>query len=146
MELHQLRKFKTRARTRRGRGGKRGTYSGRGLKGQKSRAGRKMRPAERDLILRLPKRRGFSNKTKSDKPLIFNLRELEFKLKISADSKTPIVLNKDFLKELELLPLSYRGKIKILGDGTVNIPIKVEGLEVSAGARNKIQKAGGSVQ
>ncbi len=42
-----------------GRGGKRGKTSGRGTKGQKARAGRKIRPELRDLIKKLPKRRGF---------------------------------------------------------------------------------------
>lgn len=48
--LHKLKKKK-----RIGRGGKRGTFSGRGTKGQKARAGRKIRPAIRDLIQSLPK-------------------------------------------------------------------------------------------
>ena len=40
------------------RGGKRGRTSGRGQKGQKSRSGRKIRPAIRDLVQRTPKLRG----------------------------------------------------------------------------------------
>ena len=63
MQIHELRqKTKSRAKTRVGRGGKRGTFSGRGTKGQKARAGRRIRPAERDLIQRLPKLRGLKNK------------------------------------------------------------------------------------
>ena len=51
MQLHTL-KRKTKNKTKKivGRGGKRGTYSGRGLKGQKARAGRKIRPEFRDLL------------------------------------------------------------------------------------------------
>ena len=45
-----------------GRGGKRGTYSGKGVKGQKSRAGKKIRPAVRDLMNQTPKLRGVKNK------------------------------------------------------------------------------------
>ncbi len=56
MQLHQLQpSHKNRSKKRIGRGGKRGTYSGRGMKGQKARAGRKIRPAIRDLIQSLPK-------------------------------------------------------------------------------------------
>jgi len=63
MQLHQLQPAnKNQKKKRIGRGGKRGTYSGRGVKGQKSRAGRHIRPAERDLIQRLPKLRGQKNK------------------------------------------------------------------------------------
>ncbi len=54
--------IKEKSKKRVGRGGKRGTYSGRGIKGQKSRAGRKMRPAIRDLIQRTPKLRGVGDK------------------------------------------------------------------------------------
>ncbi|MGE5541018.1 MAG: uL15 family ribosomal protein [Bacillota bacterium] len=41
-----------------GRGGKRGKTSGRGTKGQKARSGHRMRPEMRDIIKKLPKRRG----------------------------------------------------------------------------------------
>ena len=51
MQLHQLKPSHKRKRPKRiGRGGKRGTYSGRGVKGQRSRAGRKFKPAIRELM------------------------------------------------------------------------------------------------
>lgn len=66
MQLQNLKKeYKERTKKRIGRGGKRGTYSGKGQKGQKSRAGHKIRPAIRDLVIKLPKRRGFSFKALS---------------------------------------------------------------------------------
>ncbi len=65
MQLHELRpQYKNKDKKRIGRGGGRGNYSGRGQKGQRSRAGHKIRPAIRDLIRRLPKLRGFKNKPK----------------------------------------------------------------------------------
>jgi len=65
MQLHELQPLhKNGCKKRIGRGGKRGTTSGRGTKGQKSRAGHCIRPAERDFIQRLPKLRGFKNKAK----------------------------------------------------------------------------------
>ena len=62
IQLHTLQPFhplKKKA-PRVGRGGQRGTTSGKGTKGQKSRSGRRIRPAERDLIIRIPKLRGFA--------------------------------------------------------------------------------------
>ncbi len=62
MQLHQLQSnHPNYGKKRVGRGGKRGTTSGRGTKGQHSRAGRRIRPAERDFIQRLPKLRGIGN-------------------------------------------------------------------------------------
>ena len=60
MQIHQLQlKDRSKSKKRIGRGGKRGTYSGRGIKGQKSRAGAKVRPALRDIIKKIPKKRGY---------------------------------------------------------------------------------------
>ncbi|MFH1188555.1 MAG: hypothetical protein V1652_01780 [bacterium] len=65
MQLHELQSLHCNKKEKRvGRGGKRGTYSGRGVKGQSSRAGHRIRPAERDLIQSMPKLRGFANKPK----------------------------------------------------------------------------------
>jgi len=62
MQLHEIQPdHKNKSKKRIGRGGKRGTYSGRGMKGQKSRAGHKIRPAIRDLMQRTPKLRGSKN-------------------------------------------------------------------------------------
>lgn len=59
MQLHLLEPLHHNLEKKRiGRGGKRGKTAGRGQKGQKSRAGHKIRPAERDFIQRLPKLRG----------------------------------------------------------------------------------------
>jgi ribosomal protein L15 len=64
MQIHEIQR-KTANRDRRyvGRGGKRGKTSGRGTKGQNSRAGRKIRPVIRDLIKKLPKNRGYKFKS-----------------------------------------------------------------------------------
>ena len=59
MQSHQLKPTHKRKKPQRiGRGGKRGTYSGAGIKGQKSRAGAKIRPEIRDFIKKLHKLRG----------------------------------------------------------------------------------------
>lgn len=144
MQLHEFRKlYKEKTKKRVGRGGKRGTTSGRGQKGQKSRAGRRLRPAQRDLILRLPKRRGFRNKPKASKPVAFNLSTLS--LKIKSYGEKSLEIDKNFLKGVGLLPVDYRGEVKILGDGEIKSPVVIKGLRVSKGAKMKIEKAGGKV-
>src|SRR6185437_6125013 len=96
MQIHELKSIKKKAQ-RIGRSGKRGSYSGRGVKGQKSRSGRRLRPAERDLILRIPKSRGFANAPKADKPIVFNLHDIAEALKSYA-AKGVLELNRDILK------------------------------------------------
>lgn len=59
MQLNQIKPVhKLKSKKRVGRGGKRGTYSGTGMNGQKSRAGAKIRPEIRDFIKKTPKKRG----------------------------------------------------------------------------------------
>ena len=63
MQLHDLKpNYKSKEKKRVGRGGKKGTYSGKGMKGQKSRAGRKLEPPVRGLIKRYHKLRGYKFK------------------------------------------------------------------------------------
>lgn len=131
MQLHQLQsKHRSRKRKRIGRGGKRGTYSGRGIKGQKAHAGRKIRPAERDLIIRLPKLRGFKNRARKTKTVIVNVGNLD----------------KRFDKLVKLG--DNKIKVKILGAGEVNRAFDLKGKKwaVSQSARNKIKAAGGSIK
>ena len=131
-----------RARTRIGRGGKRGSYSGRGVKGQKSRAGRRMRPAQRDLLLKIPKRRGFANRPISSKPVVLNVGDLS-KLASRAPSG---LIDRAFLVAQGRVSASYRDTIKVLGKGEIQKPVQTKGFLVSASARAKIEKAGGSIE
>lgn len=74
MQFHQLSpKTKFKKYRRIGRGGKRGTYSGRGIKGQSARAGAKIRPALRDILKKTPKLRGYKFKSFRQKPTVVNL-------------------------------------------------------------------------
>ena len=144
MQLHTIGSSNKKTKKRIGRGGKRGTTSGRGTKGQKSRSGHRMRPAIRDLILRLPKRRGYKNRPVSDKPFIVSLSELEKKMKLfSGEKKTPEI-DKNFLKELGILPADHSGKVKIL-DGKISLSISVKGIQMSKSAKERLEKAGGKV-
>ncbi len=123
-----------------GHGGKRGTYSGRGQKGQRSRSGHKIRPAERDLIQRLPKLRGFRNKPLALPMCLVNLDELQKIMKGRGEVATPeIVLRaKGFAAKSGV-------KIKILAMGTLRTPLTVRGFEISVSAAKKIVAMGGKV-
>lgn len=126
MELFKNSKQKNAREIRVGRGGKRGTSSGRGTKGQKSRSGHRIRPAERDLLIRLPKLRGYRNKSISSKIRGVNVGQLE-KMEGTEFSATNL------------------GNVKILGAGELTKKVSVKGLTVSKSAKEKIEKAGGSV-
>lgn len=124
-----------------GRGGKRGTTSGRGTKGQKSRAGHGIRPAERDLIKQLPKLRGYRFKTLRHKPFPLNVGAVNMKFSDGAIVSPKTLLEHGLVrKEGGALP-----KIKLLGDGEVTKVLHVQQCRVSASAKTKIEKAGGAV-
>lgn len=144
MQLHHLKSFNKKSEKRIGRGGRRGTTSGRGTKGQRSRSGHRIRPAVRELILRIPKRRGFANRPKSAKPLSFGLDEIMEKLGPAA--KDNVQLDKNSLRAVGILPSKYRGKVKLLGGANLKTALNVKGLLVSKGARANIEKAGGRVE
>lgn len=141
MQIHELKVKKQKKKKRIGRGGKRGTYSGRGIKGQKSRAGRRIRPAERDTIIRLPKLRGFRNKAKN-KSKIIKIIDLINKIKIF-NSKDEV--NLFTLKQFNLIPNNYKGEVKIIGDSKEILPLNINGLKVSNKLKDKIIKAGGKI-
>ncbi len=133
-------------RPRVGRGGKRGKTSGRGMKGQKARAGRKMRPEMRDRIKKLPKLRGHGKNRARTVRLVpsyqpVNLAALEAKF-AAGDTITPAVLAKAGL-------VRARGgkapKVKILGTGELTKKLSLSGVAASASAKAAIEKAGGSI-
>ncbi len=144
MQLHELKSIKKR-KQRIGRSGKRGSYSGRGVKGQKSRAGRRMRPAERDIILRIPKRRGFRNIPMARNHAIFNVGDLSRALKSFMRGSAPLTLDRALLVTAGLLKKNFSGEVKLLAGGEVTFPLLVTGMRVSEGAKKKIEKAGGSI-
>ncbi|KKT90880.1 MAG: 50S ribosomal protein L15 [Candidatus Jorgensenbacteria bacterium GW2011_GWA2_45_13] len=138
MEVHKLKpNYKKKKGKRVGRGGKRGTFSGRGQKGQKARAGHSIRPAERDLISKLPKLRGTKNSRNSRiqrKELNLNdLQKLEEK-----------IINKEVLKKHGIIK-SAMETVKVLGTGKISRPVVLKGITASASAKKKIEEAGGSL-
>ncbi len=136
MRLHTLSGTDSKSKKRIGRGGKRGTYSGRGQKGQKARAGHRIRPAIRDLILRTPKKKGYKNKRKTVPALALSLADIQ---KIQEQAIT-----RELLLKLRILR-DPKQPVKILATGTISAPKQITGISVSAAARDKIVKAGGSI-
>ena len=117
-----------------------GKTSGKGHKGQKARSGGSIRlgfeGGQMPLIRRLPKR-GFNNAAFHKNYAIVNLSDL-------ASLKEGTVVNEQMLREANLLRGNGAG-LKILGDGELKHALTIEADKISASAREKIEKAGGSV-
>jgi large subunit ribosomal protein L15 len=138
-----------RKRVGRGLGSGKGRYSGRGLKGQKSRAGsHKMRAGfeggQMPMYMRLPKQRGSTSKDAMPVGPFrtftqgVNVRDLETRFEAGADV-TP-----EALKQLGLIR-NLRTDVKILGYGDLSKKLTVTAHRFSATAREKIESAGGTV-
>jgi large subunit ribosomal protein L15 len=117
-----------------------GKTSGKGHKGQKARSGGSIRlgfeGGQMPLIRRLPKR-GFNNAAFHKRYAIVNLSDLNA-------FEAGAVVNEQLLRESNLVRGHFVG-IKILGDGELKHGLKVEADKVSAAAREKIEKAGGTI-
>ena len=119
-----------------------GKTSGRGHKGQKSRAGGGVRPGfeggQMPLHRRLPKK-GFSNVQFRPKVAIVNVSQLNAKFEDGA------TVNEETLREAGLVK-GRKDAVKVLGNGDLERKLTVAVDAVSATAREKIEKAGGSVE
>lgn len=123
-----------------GRGGKRGTYSGRGLKGQRARSGTSgfKRRGMKQLIERTPKLRGF--KSRQVKPAILNLLDLN---KYFKDGDK---VNLETLQNTGAVDKINNG-VKILGKGELKLKnLEITQVEISKSAKEVIEKNGGSVK
>ena len=118
-----------------------GKTSGKGHKGQKARSGGSIRlgfeGGQMPLIRRLPKR-GFNNAAFHKNYAVVNLSDLN-------EFKAGSVVNEESLREAKLIRGNFAG-IKILGDGELKHALKIEVDKVSSGAREKIDKAGGTIE
>lgn len=143
MQLHQIKPVhKLKKRKRIGRGGKRGTYSGRGQKGQKSRAGRKMVPVIRELIKKYPKLRGYRFELKMKNITILNIKDLDKKFNDSEIITPKTLIEKKLIRTIKgKMPV-----IKILGKGEIKKKLIINDCFVSKNAKIKIEKAGGEVK
>ena len=145
MELHNLTpakgSIKSRKRIARGQGSGRGGTSTRGHKGAKSRSGyskkRNFEGGQMPLQMRLPKR-GFKNPNRVAYVPI-NLERLQ------------AIAEKFNLKEINLETLVASGivrkndRVKVLGDGGLNMALEIKVHAVSASAKAAIEACGGSI-
>ena len=149
--MYQLAKPKSYKKVRRvGRGGKRGTYSGRGIKGQKARAGARIRPAFRDFMKKIPKLRGTHSTYE-------NLRGSR-SLPISIQTISLSTIEKYYKKGETVSPRTLyerklirriKGRIpsvKILGGGPFSKNVVVEGCAISKSVKSQLEKAGAKIK
>ena len=135
---------RSKIRVGRGIGSGKGKTSGRGVKGQKSRSGvaiKSFEGGQMPLYRRLPKR-GF-NPIKKDKIAKLNLDKIQKFIeskKINHETKIDI----DTLKKANIVNKSCN-KIKILGSGDIKKKVNLSVDFISTGAKEKLEKAGGTI-
>ena len=156
MNIHQLKPKTARTYAKRvGRGGKRGTTSGKGTKGQKSRAGAGVKPGFRGGDNRIwqlfPKQRGASKKPGNNSP---HQKHRFFQLKHDKSATVNLGVFDKFLEGQEITAQmlvakgvirNTRDTVKILGDGILKKKLIFKGFNFSESAKAKIIKAGGTI-
>ncbi len=143
MQLHELKPIhKLKKKKRIGRGGKKGTYSGRGMKGQKSRAGTNYEPIVRSMIKKYPKLKGYRFSANPNKAAVVNLGVLEKSFQEN-DSVNPQTLLE---KKLIARAKGKTPAVKILGQGKLTKALHVENCQLSEAAKNDIIEVKGTVK
>ena len=124
----------------RGQGSGHGGTAGKGHKGQNARSGGGVRPGfeggQMPLQRRLPKR-GFTN--------IFALKVVEINLRQLANFAAGSVVDAQALAEAGLLKGGFDA-VKLLGQGEIGVALTVKVDRISAGAKTKVEAAGGTVE
>lgn len=118
-----------------------GASAGKGMRGQNARSGGGTRPGfeggQQPLYRRLPKLKGFP---------IINRKEYTT---INVSRLTSLAANTEVnltsLKEAGIITKA-KAPLKILGDGELNVPLKVQAAAFTATAKSKIEAAGGSCE
>ena len=143
MQLHQFQpSHRGRTARRIGRGGKRGTYSGRGIKGQGARAGGNFRPHILDLIKQTPKLRGRGKNSFKSLSEIRKLRPVAVNLEvIEKNFSEGETVSPKTLREKRLIPKisGQLPKVKILGDGELTKKLKFKNCVFSKNAGEKVK-------
>lgn len=144
MQINNLKLKKRKKKKTIGRGGKKGTYSGKGNKGQKARSGAKINPlfegGRSTLTDHMKKVRGF--KSIKAKPAIVDISVLEKKFDDNDVVNKESIIKSGILSEVEAI-----GGIKLLGSAEFNKKLII-GKEIllSKSTRDSIEKAGGKVE
>ncbi len=125
----------------RGRSSGHGKTCGRGMKGQKSRSGKLGRPhfegGQTPLVMRVPKR-GFNNKWKKNYAVV-NLWQIEGGFQEGETVDPAALVERGTIKKVE-------DGIKVLGEGELSKKLTVKAHKFSGSAKEKIEKAGGTVE
>ena len=141
MQIHQLKVNKKKSKKRVGRGGKKGTYCGTGMNGQRSRSGFSRRATfeggQSTLVEHTKKKRGFKSRAKSNQVI-----SLE---KIDTVFESGEVVNAESLKAKSLIK-DIKIPVKILSDGKLSKKIVFEKVLVSKAAEKKIKESSGEVK
>ncbi len=140
MQFHTLaQKTENRASRRVGRGGKRGTYSGRGIKGLGARAGGKFRPEERDTLKKIPKLRGYKFKAFRVRPVAVNIRAFAGSFSEGETVSPETLLQKGIVRRTR----GRTPRVKILGDGELKKKLVFKDVIFSRSAevKSKIQSS-----
>jgi large subunit ribosomal protein L15 len=129
-----------------GRGGKRGKTSGRGGKGQTARAGHHIRPEVRDLIKKLPKRRGHGKnrsrtvRTNRIATSAVNLATLEAVFNAGETVSPAVLVARGLVRRAK----GRAPEVKILGVGKLTKALVIKGCTLSAVALAAITAVGGT--
>ena len=146
MQIHNVvRKTKQAKHRQVGRGGKRGKTSGRGTKGQKARAGRKLRPEIRDMIKKLPKLRGRginANKPVGRPVVAVNLGRLDANFQAGEEVNPKALAEKAIIRRVN----GRVPEVKILGGGEITKKLVIADCFLSLAAKDKLMAAGGVVK
>ena len=143
MQLHDLQPIhKAKKKKRIGRGGKRGTYSGRGQKGQKSRAGAKFNPIIRQVVKRYPKLKGYRFNLRDRKIVTINLDVLEKAFNEKDVVSPETLIEKKIIRKIK----AKTPQVKILAKGNITKPLTIEGCKISESAKKKVEAAKGTVK
>ena len=138
---------KTRKKKRVGRGGARGTNAGHGHKGQKSRAGHRIRPALRDELQRIPKRRGHNKNRARGVRYQRPTRSVTLRM-LNSNFEAGSMVSPSILVQKRLIAPVW-GQIptvKIVSTGEVSVALNVTKCLASESARQKIEAAGGTLR
>jgi len=118
-----------------------GASAGKGMRGQNSRSGGGTRPGfeggQQPLYRRLPKLKGFPIINRKEY-ITINVSKLS---SLAADTE----VNLSSLKEAGIIKTA-KAPLKILGDGELNVALKVQAAAFTASAKSKIEAAGGSCE
>jgi len=140
MQIHEIRPTHQRKQIKRvGRGGKRGTYCGRGRKGQKARESRNMVPVIRALIKRYPKLRGYRFKSRQEKFAVVNLGILEKKFQAGETVNPQTLLKHGLIRRIK----GRAPRVKILAEGQLTKSLIFENCQLSKKAQQEVTKVNG---